>query len=535
MFLKKNDFTGTMELLCLILRRDKIILPIFIFFMIILVVGVAASFQNLYPDEAVRQSFYLQMQNNPSIVVILGSVLDPSIGGLTAWRTGIFASLIIGLFSIFLMIRHTRSEERKGRLELLNSTAVGKQAPLTAALITSFGLNLIIAILIGAGLTGIGLDLFSSMILGLSMAAFGCLFSAIAAVAVQLTESSGDARYLMISLLAGFFVIRILGWDDGDYSWISWLSPYGWVHYVQPFAGDELWVLGLFLVFTASLTVLGYYLSSLRDLGAGIISQRMGPARASKNLHNSFALAWRIHRGMLIFWIILFTLMGTMLGFMAQSVTDIITANPQFVILISQLGGNTGVMDSYFAMVLAFLSEIFAIYAILATLKLQSQESKKYSEFILTNSIKRSQWAVSNLIFAVLGPALIITIFALSCGLAYGLSAGNLPDTLFKILGASLVYLPAIWILTSISMLLFGLKPRLTSLSWVALGLFFIIDLLGEIFDFSPWIMNLSPFTQVPKLFAGDTISSSLGFIFILAVVLMLIGLEGYLRRDIFS
>ena len=106
---------------------------------------------------------------------------------------------------------------------------------------------------------------------------------------------------------------------------------------------------------------------------------------------------------------------------MAQTVTDIITTNPQFVNLILQLGGNAGLVDSYFTMVLAFLGEVFAVYAILATLKLHSQESKKYSEMVLTSSVSRSQWAASNLIFAVLTPALVLIIFALSMGLSYGL------------------------------------------------------------------------------------------------------------------
>jgi ABC-2 type transport system permease protein len=84
------------------------------------------------------------------------------------------------------------------------------------------------------------------MVLGLSVAAFGCLFAALTGVAVQLTESSGDARYLTVALLALFLFLRLIGWDDGDYSWLSWLSPYGWVHYVEPFAGDEIGVLGIF-------------------------------------------------------------------------------------------------------------------------------------------------------------------------------------------------------------------------------------------------------------------------------------------------
>lgn len=531
--LKKDDFTNMTSMIMLILRRDKIIIPLFILFMVLLVVGVASSFINLYTDESLRMAFYLQMKNNPTIVSLLGSVLDPSIGGLTAWRIGFGASLIMGLISVFLMIRHTRSEETKGRLELINSAMVGRQAALSGALLTTFGVNLVIALFIWAGLTWLGLETFSSLILGLSLAAFGCLFAAITGVAVQITESSGDSRYLMAGLLVGFFIVRVFGWDGGDYAWVSWFSPYGWVHYIQPFAGDQLWIFAIFLVFIAFFTALAFWLSSLRDLGAGIIVQRAGPARASKRLNGTLALAWRLHRGMLIFWIIIFVLMGIMLGFTVQTVTDIINTNPQFVNLILQLGGNAGLIDSYFTMILAFLGEIFALYAILATLKLHSQESKKYSEMVLTSSVSRSQWAISNLIFAVMGPALVIIIFAVTCGLTYSLSVNNFSDILPRIVGASLAYLPAIWVFTGISMVLFGLIPRLTALSWISLGIIVIIDLLGEFFDINQWILDISPFTHVPRLLAGDTIENSLILLLALALFLILIGILGYRRRDI--
>ncbi len=152
---------------------------------------------------------------------------------------------------------------------------------------------------------------------------------------------------------------------------------------------------------------------------------------------------------------------------------------------------------------------------------------------LLTNSVSRSKWAVSNLIFAVLGPAVVIILFSLALGLAYGFSSGNISIDLTRIVVASLAYLPAVWILTGITMLLFGLIPRLTSLSWAALGLFLLIDLLGQFFDFDEWILNLSPFTHVPKLLAGDTVNTSLGWLFILAAVLIIVGVMGYRRRDI--
>lgn len=532
MALNRDSVAGTRAMIRLALRRDKIIIPIFILFMVLLIVGIAASFINLYSDAAVRQAFFLQMQNNPSIVVILGSVLDPSIGGLTAWRTGIGGSLIIGLISIFLMVRHTRSEERKGRLELLDSTPVGRQSSLTSALVLTFGVNIIITLVIALGLIGLGLEYKSSFALAISIGAFGCLFTALTGLNVQLTESSSDARYLSVGFLVLFFILRVLGWDNGNMSWLSWLSPFGWVHYIRAFAGNDFWVLGIFLIFISVLTITAYWLSSKRDVGSGIINQRSGPAKASKRLNSSLALAWRLHRGMLLFWIAIFVLMGVMMGFTTQTVTDAITANPQFLQIISQFS-NGGPADSYFALILASFGEVFAVYAILAASKLRSEESKKYSEMLLTNSVSRNQWMVSNLVFAVLGPALVVIIFSLSLGLTYGLNGGDLSQDLPRIFEASIVYLPAIWILTGVTILLFGLLPRLTALNWAVLGLFVFIDLLGEFFDISQWILNISPFTQVPHLFTGEDITFSLGWIFIVAVILIIIGWWGFNLRDI--
>ena len=51
-----------------------------------------------------------------------------------------------------------------------------------------------------------------------------------------------------------------------------------------------------------------------------LIIQRPGPARASKKLSNSLALAWKLHRGMMFFLIILFVLMDGLLGLAAQTV-----------------------------------------------------------------------------------------------------------------------------------------------------------------------------------------------------------------------
>jgi ABC-2 type transport system permease protein len=56
---------------------------------------------------------------------------------------------------------------------------------------------------------------------------------------------------------------------------------------------------------------------------------------------------------------------------------------------------------------------------------------------------------------------------------------------------------------------------------------------MGQIFDISQWILNISPFTHVPQLLAGDTIETSFILLPVVALLLIIIGVLGYQRRDI--
>lgn len=527
------DFSGTMALIRLILRRDRIILPVLILFLAFLFVIIGVTFVNMYSEAALREGLVREISNNPASIAFLGSILDSSVGGLVAWRSAVIGPILVALASIFLMIRHTRSEERKGRLELLNSTAVGRQALLTSALITTCGANIIMGLIIAPSLVGLGLPWEGSVAMALSMTLFGCLFAAIAGVAVQLTESSGDARYITVAILIAFFLLRIIGWDEGGAVWMSWLSPIGWVHYIGSFATEEWWIFGLFIICILSLLILAYYLSSKRDLGEGILPQREGPSRASLTLKNSLCLAWRLHRGMLFFWIIIFLLMGVLLGYNAQTVTNMFVDNPQFMNILSQLGGAADPLDSYITMMLLLLGQVFAIYGISAALKLRSEEVKNHSEFLLTNAVSRTRWTLSNMLFAFIGPAAVLLIFILSYSLSYALISGNISHDIPQLISAALVYLPAIWVMVGISVALFGIIPRLTSLSWAALGLFFIINLLADFLDVNQGVLDISPFTHVPNLLVGDTVGWSLGLVLIVAIVLVFIGIIGFRQRDI--
>jgi len=196
------NLTGTGTLVRLILRRDRIALPLWVAVVSLLPMALAASFAQLYPTAAALQEFAAENMATPAAIAVLGLVYAPTLGGLVAWRSGLQSAILIGIVSLLLVIRHTRSEEAAGRRELLGGSVVGRYAALTAALLVALGANLVIAALIAGGLIGLGLPTAGAIALGLSAASGGWIFAAVGAVAAQLTERPGAARGIGLGAFA---------------------------------------------------------------------------------------------------------------------------------------------------------------------------------------------------------------------------------------------------------------------------------------------------------------------------------------------
>src|SRR5882757_632559 len=123
-----QPLAGTRVLLRLAARRDRIMLPVWVYALIAATVSTAYSFRGLYPTEASREQFAAMLNATSSTVAIYGPVHATSLGGLTAWRMAVLVATLAGIMSLLLVVRHTRAEEQTGRQELLGATAVGNRA-----------------------------------------------------------------------------------------------------------------------------------------------------------------------------------------------------------------------------------------------------------------------------------------------------------------------------------------------------------------------------------------------------------------------
>lgn len=528
-----STLTGTGGLIRLILRRDRLKLSVWFGLVVLLVIGVAGSVAAAYPTDEVRRAFLHATNGDPTQLMAIGPIYDSSAAGLAAWRVRGQAALLIALASLFLVIRSTRAEEEAGRSELLGSTVVGRHATLTAALTVAFAANLVTALVVVLGLIGQGMPPQGSLVMGLSIAAAGWVFAALAGLTAQLTERARTASGIAVAAMAVLYVVRATA-DVKQQPWVSWLSPFGWTQRMRPFAGDHYWpllpVIGLVLLLLAA----AYRVSARRDLGAGILPPRLGPATAAAGLRTPLALAWRLQRGTLLAWVIAFTAFGAGLGGVAHSAAEQLNANEALRGMIERMGGSGRPVDGFFTFVIYLMSQVVTVYAIQATLRLRTEESSGRADVILTAPIGRLRWAGGHLAIAAAGSATILAGLGIGMGLVYGISTGALSDELPRLVGASLTRLPSVLVLAAISALGYGLLPRLAaSIAYTALGLCLLLEFAVELLHADPSILNVSPFAQTPGLPIAEFSPTPIILLTIAAVALTTAGLAALRRRDL--
>lgn len=527
--------TGTNSLLRLAFRRDRIIVPCWLYLMVALSLGTAYSFQGLYPTASSRVAFAATVSGNPTLVALVGPAFDlTTIGGLTAWRIGDLGGVLLAILNMIVVIRHTRGEEEAGRLELIGAGAVGRYAPLSASLTVALVADVLIGVLIGTGLTLLGLPAGGSFALGLALAAVGATFAGVSAIAAQLTETARAATGIAAVVLGVAFLFRAIGdAAGGGVAFLSWLSPMGWGQQVRPFAGDRLWVFAILAGCTMLTILVAAALVARRDLGEGMWPSRPGRAVAAATFRSPFALAWRLQRGALLGWLAAFLVLGGVFGALTHDMISVVTGNPALSRIIGQLGGVSGIADAFLASIMGLLGLIATIFTVAAVLRARGEETAQRAEPILATGTGRVPFALAHLLIAALGGALLLAASGVLAGLAYGLRAGDVGGQLPRVLEAALVQIPATWVLAGVAMALFGLLPGGTGAGWAAVVLCFLLGELGPSLNLPQWVMDISPFTHVPKLPGGTVSTAALVWLVVVGAGLAIAGLIGFRRRDI--
>ncbi|MET8997365.1 ABC transporter permease [Amycolatopsis sp. NPDC004169] len=515
--------TGTGALLRLVLRRDRLLMPVWILGLALAPVGYLSSIKAAYPDAAARQHFFELNASSTTFVVRNGPLYGSSVGNLLAWQCG-FVPVVVGLIALLTVVRHTRTEEEAGRRELTGATVVGRHAGLVAAVLAACGACLVFGLVTAFGVAAQGEPIAGALALGLGFSSAGWVFAGAGAIAAQLTWGAGGARSLGIGALVLAFLLRAAGDSSGSAGRLAWLSPIGWAHRLRPFAGEQWWVLALGVVATGASVAVAIALSARRDLGAALLPARLGRSGAKASLRSPLALAWRLQRGTLLVWTGCLGLVGLLMGGVARNVTEMMRDNRAVAEVFSRMGGGGAVLDTYLAGTMTLFGLAAAGCAVQAALKLRAEEAAGRAEPVLATAVGRLGWALAHLTFACFGPAVVLAVAGWTTGLAYGSG--------FALVPAALAQLPAVWVLTGLAALLIGCVPRYAAAAWGLLAAFLLLSLVGTALRWNEVVLGISPFQHLPRL-PGGTFSAvpALGLAAI-AVAAGAAGLYALRRRD---
>ncbi len=526
---------GMWQLLQLIARRDRFRVLLWLGGIVGLVVATAASITGLYTTQADLDRYAGLVRGNAALIVQSGpgyGLEDPAVpattGAVVMNEVAIWTIIAVALMSVFMTVRHTRTEEETERAEIIRALPVGRHSQLTAAFVAVAATNVVVAVGVVVTLLAYDLEVTGSVAFGLALVGAGTVFAAFAAVAAQVAGGSRAALGLGGAVLGASFVLRAVG-DVGSGA-LSWLSPIGWAQAIRAFDDERWWVLLLPAVATAGLLSAAFELQARRDLGAGLLPERPGPPAASPRLSSPLGLAVRLQRASVISWTVAIALFAFLYGVVADQAESILEDNPEMEDFFAQLGEGS-ITDAFLSTATLILALLGTGFTIASVLRARSEEVAGRAESLLATATSRERWAGSHVAVAVVGTTVMLSIAGASQGLGLAAVSGDI-DWIVRLVGAGLAMVPAMLVTGGVAMVAYGRSARLALAAWAYYAFTLVAGMLGALLDLPQWALNLSPFEHVPAIPSESMDWVPVAALVVLAAALFAVGLAAIGRRD---
>ena len=534
-----NGLAGTRRLTRLALRRDRVILPAWIFGLAFFMGATSALFARDFADKQHLTEETTIVATNVGMRLI-GLTSGPSVGGYMLHRDYVTVAVLAALMSTLAVVRHTRQNEELGRAELVGAAVVGRYAGLAAAVIVTVAANVVLWLALALGMVVAGLPMAGSLLAGAAVAGVGLAFTGVAAVGCQLASTARGASGLTGAVLGVSFLVSGIGnmagtVEDGtrvDSAWPVWLSPIGWGQQTRPFNDGYWWPIALFVLALAGLLAGAVALVARRDVGRGMWPERRGHARAPKTLLSTTGLVWRLQRGALLGWGVGLLGFGLILGSMSEQVRDVQGAAADWY---AETAGSGVVTEAYRASMMSIAGMFVAIYVVQILLRLHVDEASGTAESVLAAGVGRARWVLGHVLNAGLGALVLVLLFGIGMGLGGGLALGGVGSQTGEMTVAALVQLPGIFVLGAAVVALVALVPRWAApLAWGLLVASLVVGpMFGEGLSLPQWVRDLSPFSHTPMAPAVDVTAAPM---VVLTAVFLGLAVGGVLvirRRDL--
>jgi len=524
-FMKYNRF---------ILRRERIISPIWIISLIVAAAGLAAMYPSLFPTEESMLTMAESLKA-PPMVAMMGPVYgtETLTQAITmAQECLIWLAIAAIVMNIFFINRHTHVDEELGRHEMPCSLPVGRLTGSMVTIVYAFALNLIISFITAVFVIAInigGTTVAGAFCYGFSIGMQGFVFAAITLLAAQLFSTAGGSMAFSFGVMGLSYILR--AWGDMTGNAASYISPMGLGLKVKAFYTDAFYPIIILAVEAVALAAIALAVNAKRDVGAGIIPARKGRSNASLFLRGQFGLAWKLSCKAFCIWAGTLFILGACYGSVVGEMDKFVGSNDTIRQMLEASGGSNGnYVTAFIPMMCSIMALLSSIPVINTINRLRAEEKRGRLEQVYSKSASRASMYASYAVIAIVEAA--VFTFLGMYGLYAAADKSLLPD-FGTIMGAAFVQLPAILVTGGTAALLVGVLPKFAAFVWALYGYSFLMFYFGRLFTIPEFVKRIAPFGNVPQYPIEEFSLSSVIILSAVAVGLFAAGLIFYRKRDI--
>jgi ABC-2 type transport system permease protein len=527
-----TSFTGTRHLLRLVLRRDRVRLPVWLISVGGLIAVSALAVPPVY-DTPEKIAGYARTVGTSAVSYLMSGrqVAIDTLGGIVANEISQVAQLGICLMVVFLVVRHTRAEEESGRAELLRSGVLGRHAATLAGLLYGVAAALVIGLVTTASMLAVDLDPVGSTTYGVGLTLLGICYVAVTLLAAQVSTSARGALGLAGAAIAVGYLVRGVGAMQDNA--LVWASPFGWAQEMNAFGSERWWPVLPLLVLTAGSLALAAWLTAHRDFGGGVLHTRPGRPHGSRLLGTPVGLALRLQRGLLTGWGVGLTALGLLYGAVVPTIPDLVASNPDIAKAIGASGDiESALVDAFLGYIFLFMAVLTTGFAVTSVLRLRAEEEAGRAEVVLATGVRRTAWVSATVLVAAVGASVLMVLMGLGLAVGYGLGTGD-GGRIMRLVGDQLGYLPGVLLVAAVAVAVVGLVPRWSLLAWVGVAFVVLQVMLSETLRLPDWVDGISPFWHLARLPVETFDPGPVILELALAAGFVLLGLWSNRRRDI--